>query len=339
MDTFLFVLRFVVGLVLILKGVDWLTDGASAVARRFNISTLVIGLTIVAFGTSAPELVISLLSAVSGKTEMALGNVVGSNIFNAFAIMGITAMVSPVKVSGNNLRYDVPLCILASVVVFVMANDSLVEGKGTNSISRSEGMTLLCFFVIFMSYTFAIARNKMGENIPSVCTSGQMEHVQDEQTSNYRMPMWKSLLFIILGLAGLIFGGDCFVDGASGIASALGVSQSVIALTIVGAGTSAPELVTSVVAARKGDTDMAMGNVVGSNIFNIFLILGVSSTVCPLALGSITMFDFLVLFASSVSLWLCCKFGKDYHVITRPEGVLLTLCMVAYYIYVINFIH
>ncbi|MCM1311970.1 MAG: calcium/sodium antiporter [Bacteroides sp.] len=343
-DILLSILLFAGGLVAILKGADWLTDGASAVAKRLNVSTLVIGLTIVAFGTSAPELVISLLSAISGRTEMALGNVIGSNIFNVFAIMGMTALVAPIKVSKNNLRYDIPLCILASVVLFVMANDSFFNETPTNSINRTEGITLLAFFLIFMAYTFAIAKkgHKNADYHQENATSPKGNTRNKEELPSVavdEMPIWKSCLFIIVGLTGLILGGNWFVDGASEIAAALGVSQSVIALTIVGAGTSAPELVTSIVAARKGDTDMAMGNIVGSNVFNIFLILGISSTVCPLSLGNITMFDFLVLLISSTALWFCCKTGKTYHTVTRTEGTLLTLCMIGYYIYIINFMN
>lgn len=330
-DTLLFILQFIVGLVLILKGADFLTDGASSIARRFNISSLVIGLTIVAFGTSAPELVVSAISALEGHTEMAIGNVVGSNIFNTLAIMGITALVFPVACSKNNIRYDVPFCLVASIALFAMANDTFLsrEVSSESAISRSDGITLLCFFLIFLSYSFAIA--KSGKKPDGIAIS---EQKQDEETEEKKeMSMGKAILLFMVGLAGLIFGGDWMVDGASGIATLLGVSQSIIALTIVAAGTSFPELITSVVAARKGDTDMAMGNVVGSNIFNIFFVLGVSSTVAPLKLGNIQMFDFATLLAGAVFLWIFCKFGKRYHYITRFEGAILTLCAIAYYIY------
>lgn len=330
-DTLLFILQFIVGLVLILKGADFLTDGASSIARRFNISSLVIGLTIVAFGTSAPELVVSVISALEGHTEMAIGNVVGSNIFNTLAIMGITAMVFPVACSKNNIRYDVPLCLVASIALFAMANDNLLSRKvsSESAISRSDGITLLCFFLIFISYSFAIA--KSGKKSDGIAISEQKKN--KDTAVKKEMSMGKAILLFLVGLAGLIFGGDWMVDGASGIATLLGVSQSIIALTIVAAGTSFPELITSVVAARKGDTDMAMGNVVGSNIFNIFFVLGVSSTVAPLKLGNIQMFDFATLLAGAVFLWIFCKFGKRYHYITRFEGAILTLCAIAYYIY------
>ena len=330
-DTLLFILQFIVGLVLILKGADFLTDGASSIARRFNISSLVIGLTIVAFGTSAPELVVSVISALEGHTEMAIGNVVGSNIFNTLAIMGITALVFPVACSKNNIRYDVPFCLVASIALFAMANDTFLsrEVSSESAISRSDGITLLCFFLIFLSYSFAIA--KSGKKPDGIAISEQKQG--EETTEKKEMSMGKAILLFLVGLAGLIIGGDWMVDGASGIATLLGVSQSIIALTIVAAGTSFPELITSVVAARKGDTDMAMGNVVGSNIFNIFFVLGVSSTVAPLKLGNIQMFDFATLLAGAVFLWIFCKFGKRYHYITRFEGAILTLCAIAYYIY------
>lgn len=320
MEIALLIGKFVVGLLLIMKGADWLTDGASSIARKFNISTLVIGLTIVAFGTSAPELVVSSMASISGETDIAIGNVVGSNIFNVLAIMGITALIAPVPVKGNNIKYEVPLAILASVAVFVMASDALFNGGGANIITRGEGIILLCFFLIFLAYTFAIARN-------GVDAEGQAEAKL--------MPMWKSILLFLVGLGCLVFGGDTMVDGASGIAEFLGVSQSIIALTIVSAGTSFPELVTSIVAARKGDTDMAMGNVVGSNIFNIFLILGAAATISPLSGGSITMVDYGLLLFSIVALWLACKFGKTYHKITRTEGAMLVLCCIAYYSYLV----
>jgi cation:H+ antiporter len=201
-----------------------------------------------------------------------------------------------------------------------MASDALFNGGGANIITRGEGIILLCFFLIFLAYTFAIARN-------GVDAEGQAEVKQ--------MPMWKSILLFLVGLGCLVFGGDTMVDGASGIAEFLGVSQSIIALTIVSAGTSFPELVTSIVAARKGDTDMAMGNVVGSNIFNIFLILGTAATISPLSGGSITMVDYGLLLFSIVALWLACKFGKTYHKITRTEGAMLVLCCIAYYSYLV----
>ncbi len=315
----LLIVKFVVGLSLIIKGADWLTDGASDFARRFNVSSLVIGLTIVAFGTSAPELVVSVISAVKGQTDIAIGNVVGSNIFNSLAIVGATALICPVACSKGNIRYDVPLCLLSSIVLFVMANDTLL-GAGEDVISRSDGIVLLCFMAIFLSYSITLG----------ISSGNDSEASGDRQS--VEVDIWKSVLLFIIGLAGLIVGGEWMVDSASGIATSMGVSQSVIALTIVAAGTSFPELMTSVVAARKGDTDMALGNVVGSNIFNIFFILGISAAISPLQRGNIGIIDFITLLLGAMLIWLFCRFGRKYHYITRAEGAALTLCAVVYYI-------
>ena len=317
------ILLFVVGLTLIVKGADWLTDGAASVARRFNIPSIVIGLTIVAFGTSMPEMVVSAISAFNGQTEMAIGNVVGSNIFNILAIMGATAMVCPVKCSKGNIRYDVPFCILASALLLFMANDDVFFKDATDGvISRMEGIILLILMVLFVGYTLHIAKQ------------GKTAAKEGEDSATV-MPVWKSILLILIGLAGLIFGGDWMVDGASRIAALLGVSQSIIALTIVAAGTSFPEFVTSIMAARKGDTDMAMGNVVGSNIFNIFFALGVAATISPLERGGITLLNFAVLLGGAILTWLFCRLGKRHLYVTRLEGAILFACAVAYYTYAV----
>ena len=314
------ILFLVGGLALILLGANGLTDGAAAVAKRFNISDLVIGLTIVAFGTSAPELVISTMAALGGSADMAIGNVVGSNAFNVLMIIGVTAMVLPIKVGEGILSKEIPLVILASFVLAVCANDILLDGGSSNVISRIDGLVLLGFFLIFMRYTFAIARNGGDE------TEG--EKIKE-------MPIWKSALFILGGLAGLIYGGQLFVDGASGIASSLGVSESIIGLTIVALGTSLPELATSVTAALKKNPGIAIGNVIGSNLFNIFFVLGCSATISPLPMGGINNVDMLVLISSALLFWLVGWFFKK-RTITRVEGALLVICYVAYTAYLIS---
>ena len=308
------------GLALILLGANGLTDGAAAVAKRFNISDLVIGLTIVAFGTSAPELVISTMAALGGSADMAIGNVVGSNIFNVLMIIGVTAMVLPIKVGEGILSKEIPLVILASFVLAVCANDILLDGGSSNVISRIDGLVLLGFFLIFMRYTFAIARNGGDE--------AEGEKIKE-------MPIWKSALFILGGLAGLIYGGQLFVDGASGIASSLGVSESIIGLTIVAGGTSLPELATSVTAALKKNSGIAIGNVIGSNLFNVFFVLGCSATISPLPMGGINNVDMAVLIGSAILFWLVGWFFKK-RTITRVEGALLVICYVAYTAYLIS---
>ena len=297
------------GLLLILVGANALTDGAASVAKRFNISSLVIGLTIVAFGTSAPELTVSIVSALKGSADMAIGNVVGSNIFNTLMIVGCTAAIVPIGMNKGTLSKEIPLCILASVVLFICGNDVLINGATENTISSSDGMLLLCFF----------AHNGNGE----------------EETKIKLMPVWKSGLFIAGGLAGLIYGGQFFVDGASGIARGLGVSESIIGLTLVAGGTSLPELATSVVAALKKNPEMAIGNVIGSNLFNIFFVLGCSATISPLNMKGITNADLGVLIGSCVLLYLFGLFIRK-RTITRLEGIVMVLCYIAYMIYLIK---
>lgn len=301
------------GLILILAGANGLTDGAASIAKRFHIPSIVIGLTIVAFGTSAPELTVSVSSALKGSAEIAIGNVVGSNIFNTLMIVGCTALVAPIVVTGNTLKKEIPLCILSSIVLLICANDVFLDGASRNILSTTDGLLLLCFFVIFLGYTFAIATHP--NNAP--------------QEEIHQLPMWRSVLYIIGGLAGLIFGGQWFVEGASNIARSMGVSESVIGLTLVAGGTSLPELATSVVAALKKNPEIAIGNVIGSNLFNIFFVLGCSATITPLGLNGITNFDLLVLLGSGILLWLLgCFFGR--RTITRIEGSILILCYIAY---------
>ena len=313
MALFLDILFRLGGMALILLGANGLTDGSSSVAKRFGISDLVIGLTIVAFGTSAPELMVSLVSSIKGSAQLAIGNVVGSNIFNILMIVGLTAVVMPIKVQKNTITNEIPLVLLSSLALVACASDIVLDGGVGNVIGRGDGILLLLFFAIFMRYTFSIAKSS-GEE------SGEQIKL---------MPIWKSLLFIVLGLAGLIFGGQLFVDGASGIARSLGVSESVIGLTLVAGGTSLPELATSVVAAVKKKPGIAIGNVIGSNLFNIFLVLGASATVSPLPLGNIGISDMLMLVVSSVLFWAAGWFFKD-KTITRIEGAIMVALYVGY---------
>ena len=292
------ILLLIGGLLLILIGANGLTDGAASVAKRFRIPSIVIGLTIVAFGTSAPELTVSVSSALKGSADIAIGNVVGSNIFNTLMIVGCTALFAPIVITQNTLKKEIPLCILSSIVLLICANDVLLDHAAQNVLSITDGLLLLCFFAIFLGYTFAIASNGKSE--------GADEEIR-------QLPIWRSVLYIIGGLAGLIFGGQWFVEGAGNIARSLGVSESVIGLTLVAGGTSLPELATSVVAALKKN----------------FFVLGCSASITPLSLSGITNFDLLVLVGSGVLLWL---FGLFFakRTITRIEGSILILCYIAY---------
>ncbi|MBD5267837.1 MAG: calcium/sodium antiporter [Bacteroides sp.] len=311
-------LFLVLGLVLILVGANALTDGASAVAKRFGISDLVIGLTVVAFGTSAPELVISIVSAINGSAELAVGNVVGSNLFNTLVIIGVTAMIVPMTISRGIMINEIPLVILSSIVLLVMGNGPLLDGTSEMMITRSSGIVLLLFFAIFMRYTFSQAKNASPD-----------DPAQEEASQKKPMSMLKSVIWVVGGLAALIYGGDRFVAGASGIARGLGVSEAVIGLTIVAAGTSLPELATSIAAALKGKTGIALGNVIGSNIFNIFLVLGASATIRPLAFGDIGNFDLLTLVVASLLFWIFGWFFKT-RTITRVEGAIMTAVYIGY---------
>lgn len=324
------ILFLIGGLLLILLGANGLTDGASAVAKRFHIPNIVIGLTIVAFGTSAPELAVSVSSALKGSADIAVGNVVGSNIFNALMIVGCTAMFAPIVVQRNTLLKEIPLCILASLALLVMGNDVLLDHAAENVVSITDGLILLCFMAIFLSYTFAIAKtNQSSAPSPTAEVNDSPTVTAEDGTEIKDMPLWRSTLYIIGGLAGLIWGGQLFVDGASGIARSLGVSESVIGLTLVAGGTSLPELATSIVAALKKNPEIAIGNVVGSNLFNIFFVLGCSASITPLHLTGINNLDLLVLVASSILLWIFgVFFGK--RTITRIEGSLLIACYVGY---------
>ena len=317
-DILMDILFLVGGLLLILLGANGLTDGAASVAKRFHIPSIVIGLTIVAFGTSAPELTVSISSALKGSADIAIGNVVGSNTFNTLMIVGCTALFAPIAITRNTLKREIPLCILSSIALLICANDVFLNSSGENILSITDGLLLLCFFAIFLSYTFAVAKR-----------DGSMKEPLQEEDEIRLLPAWKSTLYILGGLAGLIIGGNFFVDGASGIARGLGVSESIIGLTLVAGGTSLPELATSIVAALKKNPEIAIGNVIGSNLFNIFFVLGCSASITPLRLTGITNFDLWVLVGASLLLWLFgIFFGK--RIITRLEGSILILCYIAY---------
>lgn len=318
------IIYLVGGLALILVGANALTDGSSAIARRWGVSELVIGLTIVAFGTSAPELVISVMSAARGATQLAIGNVVGSNIFNILAIIGVVAMVRPIRVAQSTMSNEIPMALLAAVALLIIGNGPMLGSGGVPEINRVDSLLLLLFFAIFMRYTFHQARKQPELESPS----------EPDNRSRAMSPL-KAWAWVIGGLAMLVGGGDLFVDGASALASRLGVSQAIIGLTMVAAGTSLPELATSVVAARKGKSDLAIGNVVGSNIFNIFLVAGLSGTVRPLQFGSIGNIDLLTLTLSSLLFLAMARWGGT-RIITRSEGAILVVLYVAYTVYLIS---
>lgn len=299
------ILLVLVGLALVVFGADWLVDGASAVARKAGISEFVIGLTIVGFGTSCPELVVSLTGAIQGNADISIGNVVGSNIFNTLLILGLTAALIPVAVSKENTKRDIPITLLVTLI-FIGA--ALTNG----GISRIEGIVFLLIFAAYLYYCFKFDSGNDG---------GEEEHKA--------MNVWVAVLLIAAGLAGLIFGGQLFVNHATSIAHSIGVSDKVIALTLLAGGTSLPELATSIVAATKHKAQLALGNILGSNVFNILLILGCSSIITPLSTASMTAFDYgaLALSAAMLLLW---SFVGGKNKIDRWEGIVMLLTYAAY---------
>ncbi|MDD2962851.1 MAG: calcium/sodium antiporter [Bacteroidales bacterium] len=303
-------LLFISGFVLLIKGSDIMIAGASAVARRYHVSDLVIGLTIVAFGTSSPELAVNLLAGLSGNTDVAIGNALGSNLFNIGIILGVSALFYPVAIQKNTAWKEIPFALLAAAALFLMVNDE----TGTAGLSRNDGLLLLLFFVIFLIYVFEVA----------------LANPEPDTKKHQPMKSWKAAAMIAGGLGALVLGGQWIVDGAVTYARAAGLSEAVISLTIVAAGTSLPELATSLAAARRGSSGMVIGNVVGSNVFNIFLVLGLGSVITPLPFNSSWNFDLVVslLLTFLVFVFVFLRPGRQ---IDRLEGGVL---VAAYGIYV-----
>ncbi|WP_281717110.1 calcium/sodium antiporter [Alistipes senegalensis] len=315
------ILLLIVGLGLILAGANFLTDGSAALAQRFRVLEFIIGLTVVAVGTSTPELVVSVLSAIGGQSDVAIGNVVGSNIFNVFVILGVCALIRPVPLTAGNIRRDIPFGVLVSLLLLALAQDSLLCKGAADRIGRLDGAAMLALYILLMWYT--IRKTKRPE--ATAPTEG----------SKAPMAAWLTAVMIVGGLAGLVFGGEMFLRSATSIARSLGVSESVIAITLVAGGTSLPELASSLVSLFKGKAEMALGNVIGSNIANILLILGVSATIHPLSMGGITVWDLLMVLLSSVVVFLA-AFTFKRKAIDRWEGALFVAIYAVYIWYLIR---
>ena len=313
----------IIGVVLVIWGADRLTEGASSLARGMRVPEIVIGLTIVAAGTSAPELFVSLVSALKGTSDLAVGNVIGSNVFNNLLIVGCSAAVAPIAVAPNTVKKDIPFAIVASLMFFILCFDDMSSPHlWGNEITRQDGLILLVGFLAFMFYTFRMAINsgelKLREEELGV------EPVKEPRDYSH---LWRNLAWIVIGLACLIGGSNLFVDSATYVAHRFGIRQSIVGLTIVAGGTSLPELATSVVAAYKGRSAIAIGNVIGSNVFNILLIVGVTAVIHPLRIMGITIVDLMVMLISIGLMWL---FAITKYYVSRREGWLLILSFVAY---------
>lgn len=309
-------LILLVSLVLLVIGANWLVDGSAAIARRYHLSEYLIGATIVGMGTSTPELVVSVISAIEGHSDIAIGNVVGSNIFNVFFILGVTALMIPIKYTRENIRRDIPINIGVSVLLLVLCLRGMLY-RGEYGLGRFDGVVLLCVFVLYLWITLS---------------DGYQSAIESEsvsETSGRYGSMLVCILSIIFGLAGLVFGGDMFVGAASDIAREWGVSEAVIGLTIVAGGTSLPELVSSIIAITKNKGQMALGNILGSNIFNLLLILGVASLISPLTMGGITFVDWGVMLLSAIVVLLAAVTFKKRQ-LDRADALIFLLLYVGY---------
>ena len=307
-------LAMMIGFAGVIKGADLLVSGASQLARRLHVSDLVIGLTVVSFGTSLPELSVGIFAAATGKTEIAVSNVLGSNICNILLILGISSVIFPLSITRGTVWKEIPLSLLAAVLVAVMANDRLIDQCQFSALTRIDGLVLMSFFIVFVSYVFAMAQNVKG---------------LDQHLPEKSHPLLKTVLMMIAGLICLVIGSDWAVKGAIHLADALGVSESLIGLTVVAVGTSLPELATSAVAAYRKNAEIAVGNVVGSNIFNIFFILGISSIIRPLPFQYRDNADAGAAVVASILLFLCAFTGKR-RVIDRWEGAVFLILYISY---------
>ena len=318
---FLQILILLAGLLLILFGANYLVDGSSSIAKKFGLSEFIIGLTIVGIGTSSPEMVVSFMSSFQGKADMAIGNIVGSNIFNTLMILGITALISPLAITKSNLRKDIPLNVLVTALLILLGMNATIFGFGANQISRLDGALLLVIFAWYLWFSFK-------------SDSGSEEEKEDEESKTKEYSVLMSAIMIIGGLAGLIIGGKLFVDSATELAKMFGVSDKFIAITVMAAGTSMPELATCVVAALKGRGQLALGNVLGSNISNILLILGGAALVNPLSCSGMTMVDLGLILVSAIFIFASAFMFKRRE-LDRYEGVILILMEIGYMWYLI----
>ena len=298
------ILLLALGFTMLIKGADWFVDGASGIATKFGIPQLVIGLTIVAMGTSAPEAAVSISAAIGGSADITIGNIVGSNILNIFIILGISAVITTLAVASSTIKYETPFMILVTVLLLVLGLDG--------TIGLIDGIILIIAFIAYLTYLFIMAKNN-----------------KEEQPEAKQMAIWKAILLTIIGLALIILGSNVTVDAATAIAKAFGVSERFIGLTIVALGTSLPELFTSVSAARKHNADIAIGNIVGSNIFNILFVVGISSVIIPVPFASNFIFDTIVAIIAAALLLVCCLKTKS---LKRWAGILMLICYAAYFI-------
>lgn len=316
-------LLLLIGFALLIKGADFFVEGSSKIARALNVSPLLIGLTIVAFGTSSPEATVSIVAALEDNAGVAIGNVVGSNIFNITFVVGLTALINPLKVESVTIRKEIPFTMLASVALLVLISDVSLQMLNANFITRSDGLIFLLFFAIFLYYIFEVARQDREKGLAN----------QSNDSKKVETVSWgKNILFTLGGLAAIIFGGDVVVDNATKIAYSFGMSETLVGLTIVAVGTSLPELITSITAAIKKESEIALGNIVGSNIFNILFVLGAASVISPLAVDGKIFTDVLIMIALTITILI---FSRTNYKIGKMEGIILAIAYIIYMVFII----
>ncbi|MBU1017770.1 calcium/sodium antiporter [Patescibacteria group bacterium] len=308
---------FILGFIFLIKGADLLVEGSSSLAKRLGISDIVIGLTIVSLGTSAPELLVNIVASLKGNADIGIGNILGSNISNIFLILGISALIYPLKIKHNTTWKEIPLNMIAVIVLFLLVNDIWIDKAANSILSRSDGIILMIFFIIFMYYTFGLAKAH-----------------KEKHDGRHKHPPLKAIGMTLLGIVGLAYGGQWVVDGAITVAKQFGLSEALIGLTIVAVGTSLPELATSATAAYKHKTDIAIGNVVGSNLFNIFWVLGLSAVIKPMPFNPMINTDILVCLIATIMLFAFC-FTKSRYQIDRAEGGILVMMYAGYIVFLI----
>lgn len=323
MELFVSIPLLIFGLSILILGADWLVKGASSIARSLGIPALVVGLTVVSFGTSAPELTVNLYSAFTGATDLAIGNIIGSNIANILLILGVTSLITPLRVQSSTVKWEIPLAVVATLLVYAMGRDMLLDGAAADVITRTDGLALIGFFAVFLFYVFALAK------------SDALAASPEKEAQEKKLHPLLSVGFIVMGLAALICGGKVFVDNAVILARVIGLSEAVIGLTVVAVGTSLPELATSVVAALRRQIDIAVGNIVGSNIFNIFWILGATAVIAPLPASAGFGVDALVMVAATFALFFALFIGTR-HQLDRWQGIVFILAYVGYVTYLVS---
>jgi cation:H+ antiporter len=306
---------------MLIKGAGFFVEGSSGIAKSLRVPPLLIGLTIVAFGTSSPEAAVSITASLKGISGIALGNVLGSNIFNTAFIIGLTALIFPLKVEQETIRKEIPFTLLASIMLLVVIADKKLQSYSTNLVSRADGFILILVFSVFIYYLFEIARNSREKTVVI------------HENSGFIKPLGTNLLFTLGGLAGIILGGSFAVKGSTTIALALGMSEALVGLTIIAIGTSLPELITSITAAIKKETEIAIGNIVGSNIFNILFVLGVSSIINPLAVDEKLITDTIIMIFYTIILFI---FSRTQHKINKFEGTVLFMSYLGYMIFIVS---